>query len=62
MENKKTILLDDFIMELSTVSNALHTNYVEMVSKNQTNSTLLAAILLLDRLVEDAQEADVWVN
>lgn len=62
MENKKVILLDDFVMELSTVSNVLHTNYANLSSKNQTNSTLLAAILLLDRLVEDAQEAEVWVN
>lgn len=62
MENKKVILLDDFIMELSTVSSALHTNYASLSAKNQTNSTLLAAILLLDRLVDDAKEADVWVN
>lgn len=62
MENKKVIILDDFVMELSTVSNVLHTNYANLSSKNQTNSTLLAAILLLDRLVDDAKEADVWVN
>ena len=55
MQDKKVIIMDDFIMELSTVAQSLHEVYMHQRNKC---GTLLADALLLDRMVEELQEVE----
>lgn len=55
MRKKNCIILDDLILELSSVAQSLHEVYM---NQHEKCGTLLADAFLLDRMVEELREVE----